>query len=99
MLYEMCALEVPFKPPPKGTNVQLQQAILKGKYTDIPSGYSKELQYLIECMLTLRPEERPNIDDILNFKPVKDVLQEILNTPEYKNYYDEFNAQQMEKKV
>lgn len=94
ILYEMCALKPPFVPKEKGASeVQLKNLILKGKYDDIPSGYSKEMHYLIECMLTLNPQDRPTIDNILKFKPVAKVVKDIEADPELKTLYQDLKTQ------
>lgn len=50
MLYELCALEPPFKAP---NGVLLEKKILAGKYEPIPSQYSRELSELIASMLRI----------------------------------------------
>lgn len=43
---------------------------------------------LIDSMLNLDPSERPTIDAILSFKPVKKVVAEIYADPDLQPYYE-----------
>lgn len=62
VLYEMAALEPPFK----GVNMQgLFNKIMKGNYSPIPSLYSVDLQAMIKSCLQITPSNRPSCDKIL----------------------------------
>jgi NIMA (never in mitosis gene a)-related kinase len=62
MLYEMCAL----KPPFEGMNMHfLAMHIVRGKFTPIPSHFSRELRELVTQMLTIDVTRRPTINQIL----------------------------------
>ena len=63
LLYEMCALQPPFS----GSSLpKLAGRIVKGKHSDVPAMYSRNLQHLINSMLRYKPNERPNINQICN---------------------------------
>ena len=58
MLYEMCAL----KPPFEGMNMHfLAMHIVRGKFQQIPSHFSRELRELVNQMLTIDVHRRPTI--------------------------------------
>lgn len=62
ILYELCAL----KPPFNGSTIHmLAIQIVTGKYMPLPNGFSQEITDLIGRMLTIDPEQRPNVDEIL----------------------------------
>ena len=62
ILYEMCCLRLPFR----GSNqFILQKKIKEGRYSPIPSRYSRDLKNLVDEMLTTEPRLRPSIYQIL----------------------------------
>ena len=63
VLYEMCALQPPFIAP---SLQMLALKIVKGSYTPIQGKYSQDLKNLISEMLTLNPNRRPSINEILS---------------------------------
>jgi NIMA (never in mitosis gene a)-related kinase len=62
VIYEMAALEPPFK----ATDLQsLYRKVKAGVFKPIPSSYSSDLSEMVNSMLKLRPKDRPSTDDIL----------------------------------
>ena len=53
----MAALKLPFE----GTLIQIMRSIDKGKYSPLPSHFSKDFQNLIEMMLQTEPDKRPTV--------------------------------------
>lgn len=73
LIYEMCALRPPFQ----GKEFeQLSANISNGKFTSIPSMYSKDLQEMITFMLEVKNADRPSIE-IVTRHPV--VIRNITN--------------------
>lgn len=61
LTYEMCALRTPFK----GQQFdQLSKNISDGKFNNIPSHYSKDMQDIISFMLEVDNDDRPSIEVI-----------------------------------
>jgi NIMA (never in mitosis gene a)-related kinase len=76
ILYELCTLKHAFD----AANMnQLLMAIIRGRYTPIPSTYSKELQDLVDRMLTKEPEKRPTINEVLKTPFIRDRLAQFLD--------------------
>lgn len=62
LLYEMCALEYPFK----GKNYsKLIEQITSGKQSEIPAMYSKDMNNLIRGLLKKEAAKRPNLKQIV----------------------------------
>lgn len=62
VIYEMAALEPPFK----ATDLQsLYKKVKAGVFKPIPTTYSSELSEMVNSMLRLRPKERPSTEEIL----------------------------------
>ncbi|CAI2386759.1 unnamed protein product [Moneuplotes crassus] len=75
VLYELCALQPPFR----GKDMKhLYQKVIKGKYQQIPSCYSKELRHIIKAMLIVDCKERPSCEALLNCKLVKSKKEALL---------------------
>uniref|UniRef100_A0A0G4HLT8 non-specific serine/threonine protein kinase n=1 Tax=Chromera velia CCMP2878 TaxID=1169474 RepID=A0A0G4HLT8_9ALVE len=68
ILYELTALKHPFDAQ---SLHDLAVKILKGKYADIDSRYTKELGDLIRKCLTVDDAKRPTLQDILNLPILK----------------------------
>mmetsp|Transcript_9879 Transcript_9879/g.17373 ORF Transcript_9879/g.17373 Transcript_9879/m.17373 type:complete len:558 (+) Transcript_9879:404-2077(+) len=65
LIYEMAALRPPFE----ALNVvSLGRKISAGRFARIPSRYSQDLQGVIEDMLTLNPNRRPSVRELLTHK-------------------------------
>ncbi|XP_053362307.1 NIMA-related kinase 12 [Clarias gariepinus] len=72
LLYELCAL----KPAFTAKNLlNLFFKIIKGEYSLVPPGFSDNLHSLIEKMLCLLPENRPNASCILAMSYVQEHLE------------------------
>jgi NIMA (never in mitosis gene a)-related kinase len=62
VMYEMAALEPPFK----ATDLQsLYKKVKAGVFKPIPTSYSSELSEMVNSMLKLRPKDRPSTEEIL----------------------------------
>lgn len=64
LLYEMCALQPPFNAQ---SLHQLARKIIVGQYNDVPNHFSKNITNLLQGMLCVDPEKRPNINTILGY--------------------------------
>jgi len=62
LIYELCALHPPFTA--KSQN-ELYSKIKRGTFRHIPVQYPDQLQRIIQKMLLLKPEMRPNVDQLL----------------------------------
>lgn len=62
VLYEMCALAVPFE---ANSIAELCRKITKGTFGKIPSKYSEDMYTIISMMLTKDPKRRPSVDQLL----------------------------------
>jgi NIMA (never in mitosis gene a)-related kinase 2 len=73
VLYELAQLTPPFM----ATNqLSLALKIKEGSFKRIPSRYTEELMRVIKWMLQVEPEERPNVEDLLNLPHVSMRLRE-----------------------
>ena len=62
LLYEMCALEVPFT----ASNLPvLSLKILKGEYPKLDNRWSEDLRKLVDSMLQIDHDKRPSLKEIL----------------------------------
>lgn len=63
MLYQLCALDYPFKPDVRlsgpGAEISLQRAIVERDYEDLPAHYSVWVHQLVDCMLKKDASQRP----------------------------------------
>ena len=50
--------------------------IKAGKFERIPSRYSEELQRVVSWMLCQNPNERPNVDDLMNLPQISMRIRE-----------------------
>ena len=62
VLFEMCALQPPFRANDMN---QLFKAVTTGRIQSLPAQYSKDMMYVIKLCLQLKPELRPNCDEML----------------------------------
>ena len=88
----------------------MARKIIVGKYPDIPAHFSKGIRNMLEAMLNVDPEKRPNVNQILAYPVVKDRIHKLLNENDFKdefshtilhnqNVFDEFKALQAKKKA
>ena len=70
--YEMLTLHPPFRAKDME---QLYNTVKKGKYKKIGDKYSQDMNDIIDFLLKVNPEERPNCDEILKHPIVKKRLE------------------------
>ena len=80
LLYELMTFKMPFE---ANSLPMLSLKISKGKYPNPPSVYSNELKDILKRCLTLDPEQRPNIDQLLSTEIVKKRIENYLNELNY----------------
>ena len=85
LLYEMTVLKMPFE---ASSLPMLSLKIVKGTYSTIPMSVSKDLRALIQSILQVKIENRPNIYQLLRHKLVSPRIKNFLNDTEYQK---EFN--------
>ena len=66
-LYEMTTFSPPFN---ASNQLSLAMKIKSGNVDPIPNIYSQELSNVIMCLIRVNPDNRPNVDEILNYPPV-----------------------------
>ena len=78
LLYELCALRPPFN----GQNIhQLAIQIVSGKFQPIDANrYSAELIKLLNMLLTVDPDARPSINELLRFPILRHRAEAFLDT-------------------
>lgn len=86
LLYEMCALEFPFRPEDFQLH-SLAKLVRTTNYKPLPSHFSDELHCLVHHLLNKDPKKRPNINQLFANPAIKDTVQKVL---EYKTFKDEF---------
>eukprot|EP01135_Chromosphaera_perkinsii_P003564 Nk52_evm22s248 gene=Nk52_evmTU22s248 len=69
LLYELCTLEHPFEGQCLPAIVL---KIVRGKYKAIPPLYSSQMSEVIDSMLNLEPEDRPDADGLIAMDVVKE---------------------------
>ena len=82
LCYEILMLKTPFRAE---TMEGLFRKVMKGKYPEISKKYSNKFDYVISWMLQLKPEERPNTEDILKLPEIVDKIEELKIFPLYNN--------------
>mmetsp|Transcript_43249 Transcript_43249/g.97558 ORF Transcript_43249/g.97558 Transcript_43249/m.97558 type:complete len:522 (+) Transcript_43249:141-1706(+) len=76
ILYELCALKVPFDAP----NISgLVQKICRGPTPQLPPSYSDFLRELCTDMLNRKPENRPSAESILQRPRMQAVVRQMLD--------------------
>lgn len=76
VLYELCALRPPFD----GSSIhQLSCNIVRGKYSPLSGSFSRDLKTMIDSMLSLDPNKRPTLAQILKMPFVKTRIQSFLS--------------------
>jgi hypothetical protein len=56
---------------------ELYQKVKKGEYPPIPNNFSPKFQIIIDSILKVKPEERPDASDILNMPEIVDKIEEL----------------------
>ena len=74
LCYELLMLKTPFRAE---SMEALYKKVMKGKYPEINKKYSKKFDYVISYMLQLKPENRPNTQQILNIPEIQDKIREL----------------------
>jgi len=75
ILYELCALKVPFDAP----NIPgLVQKIVRGPTPSVPAAYSEFVRTLCSQMLSRNPDARPSPEDILEKPRIRTIVQEMV---------------------
>ena len=74
MVYELAALEPPFKAEDMEG---LFNAVVNGKYKPLSSIFSKELSQVIKLLLSVKPKLRPTTEKILGSVLIRKKLEEI----------------------
>lgn len=62
LIYELASLHPPFE---ASNHLQLAIKIKQGKFDRLPIRYSDDLQQVVSWMLTLHPDLRPSVDELL----------------------------------
>ncbi|CAK8989877.1 unnamed protein product [Durusdinium trenchii] len=76
ILYELCALRVPFDAP----NIPgLVQKIVKAPVPPVPATYSAFLRELVSQMLNRNPDRRPNPEEILQKPQLQGIVRQMLD--------------------
>jgi len=81
ILYEMCALKVPFD---ASSIPQLVTAITSGRIPSVPSNYSGFVRGLVSDMLNRDPNKRPSCDDILQKPEIQAVVRQLMEEAQEK---------------
>ena len=72
--YELLMLKTPFR----AENMEaLYRKVMKGKYPEINKKYSNKFDNVISYMLELKPENRPNTQQILNMPEIQQKIIEL----------------------
>lgn len=83
-LYLLCCLDYPF---PSWDSFALLYKITKGSYKPIPDTYSEPLQNLVSSLLTVDPEKRPTVDEILATDLLRDKVSEYVKGDLFKEEF------------
>mmetsp|Transcript_93008 Transcript_93008/g.165417 ORF Transcript_93008/g.165417 Transcript_93008/m.165417 type:complete len:653 (+) Transcript_93008:43-2001(+) len=76
ILYELCALKVPFDAP----NIPgLVQKIVKAPIPSVPATYSSFIKDLVVKMLDRNPDRRPSSDQILQMPRLQSIVKQMLD--------------------
>lgn len=78
LLYELCALRPPFN----GQNIHsLAIQIVSGKYPALDQKrYSPEILKLVDMLLTVDPDMRPSVNELLRFPILRHRAEAFLDT-------------------
>ena len=73
VFYELIMLTTPFKAK---SMKELFEKVKQGNYPPIPNSFSPKFQIVIDRILKIRPEDRPDAGDILNMPEILDKIEE-----------------------
>ena len=80
LLYEMCTLRLPFQ----ALSIHsLAVMIMKGEYSPLPEGLSKEIRALVGSLLTLDPLQRPSVSEVLTNPILESRIRKFLDEDTY----------------
>ena len=74
VFYELIMLTTPFKAK---SMKELYEKVKKGEYPPIPNTFSPKFQIIIDRILKIRPEERPDARRILNMPEILDKIEDL----------------------
>ena len=74
VFYELIMLKTPFR---ASSMKELYKKVRLGKYPSIPNTFSPKFQNVIDKILKVKPEERPNTAEILEFPEIMDKIEEL----------------------
>jgi len=74
VFYELIMLKTPFRAQ---SMKELYKKVMIGEYPPIPKIFSKNFQIVIDRILKVKPEERPNTKEILEIPEVVDKIEEL----------------------
>ena len=80
LLYELMTFKMPFS---ANSLPLLKIKINRGVFKPPPNAYSTEIRDLLNKCLTLKPEQRPSINEILNLPLIKDRINNFLKEVQY----------------
>ena len=69
LLYEQAALHPPFE---ANNQLALATKICNSTPDPLPPAFTDDLRTLVQSMLMKNPDERPSVEDILSYKPVRE---------------------------
>ena len=73
LIYEMAALAPPFEAP---NQMKLAEKIQQGRFVDLPSPYSSDLNRIVKAMIQLDPARRPSCENLLTYPQIANRLRE-----------------------
>ena len=74
VFYELIMLKTPFK---AASMKELYKKVMVGEYPPIPKTFSPKFQIVIDRILKVKPEERPNTTEILELPEIVDKIEEL----------------------
>ena len=80
LCYELLMLKTPFRAE---SMEALYRKVMRGKYPEINKKYSNKFDNVISYMLQLKPENRPNTQQILNMPEIQEKIKELNIFPLY----------------
>ena len=74
VFYELIMLKTPFRAE---SMKDLYKKVMKGEYPPIPKIFSEKFQIIIDRILKVKPEERPNTTEILEMNEIVNKIEEL----------------------